>query len=280
MAYGRKENILEALAKAIKRAGIASMVQIIAKARVPLVKFTTDLTQIKVDMSINQPGGLTSGRIIKGFLKDMQSNLALRSLVLITKAFLYQRNMNEVYTGGLGSYSIVCLVISFLQMHPKIRRGEVDPDKNLGVLVVEFFELYGLFFNYHETGISVRDGGTYFSKKQRGWFDYGKPGALSIEDPADTCKSHSLLACAILIGSKANDISSGSYGFHRVRRSFAGAYNLLTTTAYLRNGLLTSRRERSSVKLRNRYRPEDLGILSSILGITQEVMLIMCTRYS
>lgn len=39
-----------------------------------------------------------------------------RSLVLLVKAFLAQRGMNEVFTGGLGSYSIICLVISFLQV--------------------------------------------------------------------------------------------------------------------------------------------------------------------
>ena len=39
-----------------------------------------------------------------------------RSLVLLVKAFLNQRGMNEVFTGGLGSYSIICLVVSFLQV--------------------------------------------------------------------------------------------------------------------------------------------------------------------
>lgn len=41
---------------------------------------------------------------------------AARSLVLLVKAFLNQRGMNEVFTGGLGSYSIICLVVSFLQV--------------------------------------------------------------------------------------------------------------------------------------------------------------------
>lgn len=41
-----------------------------------------------------------------------------RQLILVVKAFLSQRSMNEVYTGGLGSYSVICLVISFLQVCP------------------------------------------------------------------------------------------------------------------------------------------------------------------
>jgi non-canonical poly(A) RNA polymerase PAPD5/7 len=187
MAYSDRQTVLYALANTLKRSGITSKVTVIARAKVPIVKFVTSHGRINVDISVNQQNGIISGSIINGFLKDMQAgdSLALRSLVLITKAFLSQRSMNEVYTGGLGSYSIVCMAISFLQMHPKIRRGEIDPDKNLGVLVMDFFELYGCYFNYEETGISVRNGGYYFQKKQRGWIDYQKGGLISIEDPAD-----------------------------------------------------------------------------------------------
>lgn len=187
MAYSDRQTVLYALANTLKRSGITSKVTVIARAKVPIVKFVTAHGRINVDISVNQQNGIISGSIINGFLKDMQAgdSLALRSLVLITKAFLSQRSMNEVYTGGLGSYSIVCMAISFLQMHPKIRRGEIDPDKNLGVLVMDFFELYGCYFNYEETGISVRNGGYYFQKKQRGWIDYQKGGLISIEDPAD-----------------------------------------------------------------------------------------------
>jgi len=70
-------------------------------------------------------------------------------------------------------------------MHPKIRLGEIDPSENLGVLLVEFFELYGLFFNYHVVGISLNSGGSYFLKMQKGWYDASKPWLLSIVDPTD-----------------------------------------------------------------------------------------------
>lgn len=188
MAYSNKVSVLHSLAAVLRRAGITSYVTVIAKAKVPIVKFVTTHGRFNVDISINQTNGIVGGRVVKGFLQSMTNGgLALRSLVLITKLFLSQRSMNEVFTGGLGSYSIVCLAISFLQMHPKIRRGEIDPEKNLGVLVMEFFELYGCHFNYDEVGISVRDGGTYFSKRMRGWYNPDRRGSLSIEDPVDPC---------------------------------------------------------------------------------------------
>ncbi|KDR67548.1 hypothetical protein GALMADRAFT_1079828 [Galerina marginata CBS 339.88] len=261
MAYSDKSTVLHLLANTLKRAGITSHVTIIAKAKVPIVKFVTTHGRFKVDISINQGNGLVSGQIISGFLKNLvptvngNESKALRSLVMITKSFLSQRSMNEVYTGGLGSYSIVCLAVSFLQMHPKIRRGEIDPEKNLGVLMMEFFELYGQHFNYDEVGISLRDGGTYFSKRQRGWHTDYKRNMLSIEDPADP----------------SNDISSGSYNFHKVRTAFAGCHGILTSTAYLRAGILSSRHHGRSVNLRGHYESEDLSILSTVMGITQEV---------
>ena len=62
----------------------------------------------------------------------------------------------------------------------------VQPEPtNLGVQLVEFFELYGVNFNYFKTGISVTDGGRYFSKDDaRGKMTQGyRTSLLCIEDP-------------------------------------------------------------------------------------------------
>jgi non-canonical poly(A) RNA polymerase PAPD5/7 len=185
MAASRTAAVLQSLANTMRKAGITDKVTIIAKAKVPIIKFITRHGRFSVDISINQTNGVKAGDMINRFLQELP---ALRGLVLITKAFLSGRKMNEVYTGGLGSFSIVCLAISFLQQHPKIRRGEIDPSRNLGVLMMDFFDLYGHYFRYDEVGISVRDGGSYYKKQQRGWYDYKAPGLLSIEDPGDPCK--------------------------------------------------------------------------------------------
>ncbi|KAF7440289.1 hypothetical protein PC9H_000633 [Pleurotus ostreatus] len=259
LQQGYKDYVLRDLAHVIKRARIADQVTIISRARVPIIKFTSIHGSFHVDISIGQVGGLKSVEIVNNFLNTMSlhsSGMALRALVLIAKAFLSQRNMNEVFTGGLGSYSIVCLAISFLQMHPKIRRGEIDPDKNLGVLVVEFFELYGCYFYYEEVGISVREGGSYYSKMRRGWLDYYNKGLLSIEDPVDP----------------TNDISKGSFSFQKVKTTMAGAFGILTTKLYDRAALIRTRREGSRLSLLDLLHPEDLSILSSILKITKETI--------
>jgi len=70
----------------------------------------------------------------------------------------------------------------------------------------------------------------------------------------------------------ANDISSGSYNFPKVKATFAGAFEILRATLYMKSEILSSRRSGSAVRLRESgYRPEDLGMLSYILDVTQEV---------
>lgn len=107
-------------------------------------------------------GGPAEAKRIRDYMDEFKP---LRPLTLVIKQFLAQRGLNEVYTGGLGSYAIMLMVLSFLQMHP---RPDVNSAKaNLGVLLIEFLELYGCHFNYERVVISVRQGGRYLPKVRR-----------------------------------------------------------------------------------------------------------------
>ncbi|KAJ7178821.1 hypothetical protein C8R43DRAFT_871690 [Mycena crocata] len=268
MAYADKHVVLIALAATIRRSGITNKVTIIAKAKVPIVKFVTndEYGRFAVDLSINQENGIVAGHIINGFLQQFGSGsrggtcLALRAFVLLTKLFVSQRGMNEVYTGSLGSYAIVCLVISFLQMHPKIRHGQIDANANLGVLVVEFFELYRRWFHYEEVGISLREGGMkWCAQVRRAAIDRGSRGAMyALFSP--------LLSGACLF------FSLCSAQHINVRKNLAGAHEILIATIYLRAGILEARRGGQSFNLRDRYEPGDMSILSRVLGVTQETL--------
>jgi len=56
------------------------------------------------------------------------------------------------------------MVVSFLQLH--VRDDARSENPNLGVLLMEFFELYGRHFNYANTAISITKGGRYLSKDE------------------------------------------------------------------------------------------------------------------
>ena len=42
---------------------------------------------------------------------------SLRPLVLLLKYFLHQRGLNEVFSGGIGSYALILMTAHFLQVY-------------------------------------------------------------------------------------------------------------------------------------------------------------------
>lgn len=104
------------------------------------------------------------------------------------------------------------MCISFLQLHPRHNAYE---KANLGVLLMEFLELYGRKFNYIKTGISIKKGGQYLPKEelQREMVDGHRPSLLCIEDPL----------------TPGNDIGRSSYGALQVKNAFEYAYIVLTS---------------------------------------------------
>ena len=79
----------------------------------PIVKLTDKLTDVKVDISFNMSNGVKSAELIKMFC---QRYPVLPKLVLVLKQFLLQRDLNEVFTGGISSYSLILMTVSFLQV--------------------------------------------------------------------------------------------------------------------------------------------------------------------
>ena len=167
------------------------------------------LTDIKVDISFNTRAAVDSVSLIKQFIREFP---ALEYLVLLLKQFLLQRDMNEVWTGGISSYGLILMVVSFLQNHDA-------GDSNLGVLLIEFFQLYGRQFNYQKCCIRVKDGGQYIKKeemlaqikKESGPNTKYVPGFLSIEDPL----------------TPSNDIGRASHGAELVKEAFEYAYRYI-----------------------------------------------------
>jgi non-canonical poly(A) RNA polymerase PAPD5/7 len=93
---------------------------VVAKAKVPIVKLVIMPYGLKFDISIGKTNGLDAVNLIQGHLAAWP---VLRPLVTILKLYLLQRNMNEVYSGGFGSFALITSVVAFLQMHQSRVRG-------------------------------------------------------------------------------------------------------------------------------------------------------------
>lgn len=90
-----------------------------------MIKFEELYTGLKVDIVLNTTNGVRSADLVRRAILD---HPAARPLILIIKYYLAQCKLNEVYTGGLGGYAIVCLVVSFLQVRAKQEKKKKKMD--------------------------------------------------------------------------------------------------------------------------------------------------------
>lgn len=233
------------LKDALNKANIYSTIEVISTARVPIIKLTDSLTRLKVDISFNISGGIEAAVLVKKFLQDKQCGHGIKTLMLILKQFLASRHLNEVFLGGLGSYGLLIMITSFLKMHPLIQAGVITAKDNLGVLLIEFFELYGRQMNYDQVGIGVNleKGAWYYQKNNI----HPPPKYLSIMDPQDS----------------TNDVGRGSFNFMAVKSEFFKSYNLLTAL------LGTFHDQRKS---KNKKKSSIASILGFVISMKKEVL--------
>ena len=158
----RSFQTMNKLARYLQDKGIAdpSSVEIISKARVPLIKFVDRKTQLNVDMSFENNTGLVANQTFQTWKHDFP---AMPVIVIVIKQFLMMRGLNEVVNGGLGGFSLTCLVTSLLQNLPRVQSGELVPEHHLGEILLEFLDLYGNQLDIARTGIQMNPPG-YFEK--------------------------------------------------------------------------------------------------------------------
>ncbi|CAG8585905.1 8708_t:CDS:2 [Dentiscutata erythropus] len=226
----------------------------IANAVVPIIKLKEKYTRYNVDISFNQASGFGSAATMKRFMREWPS---LSKLVVTLKYFLHHHELDDPACGGMGGYTVFCMILSFLQLHPEIQKGVVVPeDENLGVLLIEFFELYGVNYNYEELAIRVakdkkRSGSNigYCRKRYEDWATKDPITNICIQDPSDS----------------TNDIARSTKNMRIIQDEFRRAFQrLVTRVGYLDS--CTPRDEDGAFKdLQN------FSILSSIVYINSDV---------
>ena len=67
--------------------------QIIAKAKVPIIKFKEASSGLDFDISFNAANGPQAAEYVRELMQRLPP---MRSLILVLKVFLHQRELNEV----------------------------------------------------------------------------------------------------------------------------------------------------------------------------------------
>jgi len=214
---------LRLMANELRQQRWIQTIQVIETAKVPIIKLTSVSENLSTDIAINdeytattycsseglaQHSGIAASELIKSYIRKLP---ALAPIVLILKQYLYERGLNNTFSGGISSYLLTLMAISFLQIQGgnSSEAGLYHPKRNLGTLLQEFLEYYGRRFDFESTGISISNGGSHFPL-----VGYCFPLApVVIVDPFNP-------VC---------NIAQSAFGIARVKAAFAEGYGLITS---------------------------------------------------
>lgn len=188
-------------------------VDLIIGAKVPLVKYIDEATGLRVDISFENLTGIDA---IDTFMEWKKQYPAMPTLVAIIKHFLCMRGLNEPVNGGIGGFSVICMVVNLFNNWPEVQSGTLNPRHHLGESLMRFFRLYGKEFDYETTAISMNPP-RFVPKHSVSKLVYKNMDRLSIIDPNNS----------------ANDISGGSSNYPLISRCFASAYDDLQKRMYV-----------------------------------------------
>ncbi|ETW03462.1 hypothetical protein, variant [Aphanomyces invadans] len=107
---------LKRLAASLKHEKWVESILLVESAKVPLLKLVSTDSSVPIDItfeSANTHSGLLARDLIKSLVDELPE---LYPLAIIFKQLLRERGLNDAYTGGLSSYSIVLMIVHFAQL--------------------------------------------------------------------------------------------------------------------------------------------------------------------
>ncbi|GAQ83080.1 DNA polymerase sigma subunit [Klebsormidium nitens] len=164
---------LSAMKGCLKGWQLCSKVETVPNAKVPIVKCVLHQPKLAVDIAFFVMNGPNAVPFIR---QQVQKYAPLRDLCLVLKCLLGQNGLQEVYTGGIGSYCLLNMIVAHLQ--------NTDPasQHDLGTLLLGFLRRYDIQHNYATDVVAIKPG-IRRNKFSRNWVSPQDPNLLSVEDP-------------------------------------------------------------------------------------------------
>jgi non-canonical poly(A) RNA polymerase PAPD5/7 len=104
---------LQKLARALASQPWVESLVVLETAKIPVLKLVTAPSAVPIDITFESSAthsGLLARDLIKRYADDMPE---LYPLAVVFKQLLRERDLNDAYTGGLSSYSVVLMIIHF-----------------------------------------------------------------------------------------------------------------------------------------------------------------------
>ena len=196
-------------------------IQLIPKARIPIVKFKDPRSGLDVDISLDNRLAIYNSMMLKSYAQEER----LRLLVQMVKYWASRRGINNAFEGSLSSYAWTLLTIQHAQMaqpplvpnrqescpsRPLSFHGEkydvgfddevfaTNNTQSLASLLISFFDRFATRWDWDSMVVSIRNGEALSTKSKKwehtgplplevvtgaddGWMEHVMP----IEDPFD-----------------------------------------------------------------------------------------------
>lgn len=88
----------------------------------PILNLTEIKSGLSLDICVNVTSGIESSVITRSYLQQYPY---MRDLIIVLKFFLDLKMLNKPFSGGLGSYGLTLLVVSFLQVNSPLASAQV-----------------------------------------------------------------------------------------------------------------------------------------------------------
>lgn len=207
-----KQQIMKSMAKLLQRCPQKySNLQSISTAKVPIIKFVDVEHGLSFDVSFNKLDGLYQVQEVQKAFKVYPE---IRHLIFIMKIFLRQRDLNNTYMGGIGSFLLFCLILAFVREYKRIvissRNSEELKSVLLSEYLLKFLEFYGIKFECSKKRILMGDNGRIVDKQ------YNGDTAFSLISPQ----------------TEGHDIGNAAFRIKEVFGIFKNRFQLMTNYQY------------------------------------------------
>ena len=180
----------------------------IENTNVPIIKLVSnDKFNFHIDISIQNEShfGLKTVELIKSYLDNY---IVLKPIILALKTLLNNSNLNNPYTGGLSSYGLILMVVSFIQSQIDSKKYDNNSPNILGETFLNVLGHYGIFFDYNKFIIISYPIGPIQEDDNEIEFPFNNTNELIIVDPLN----------------KQNNVAKSTFHFMNIKMVFMIAY--------------------------------------------------------
>ena len=181
----------------------------IENTSVPIIKLVSnDKFNFHIDISVESEKhfGLKTVDLVKSYLKEYT---VLEPIILALKTLLNNGNLNNPYTGGLSSYGLILMVVSFIQSVIDNNKYDKNSETILGETFLNVLGHYGIFFDFAKYVIITYPTDQSLNTEKENSYNFGSNNhELIIVDPLN----------------KQNNVAKSTFQFMNIKMAFMIAY--------------------------------------------------------